>query len=191
MASSTLILISSFLSFTLLLTSTSSAPAPAPAPPSVVGPIDQKYSYVCDPARFDSLHLDVKAFSYCNTSLPFSSRVKDLIGRMTLPEKVLQLGDYAKGAPRIGLPEYKWWSEALHGISSIGNGPANSPSHATHFDSVVPGATSFPTPVLSAASFNETLWNIIGQVMHICMHACMLAYYNIINLLLRVYIYIY
>ncbi|KAJ0966122.1 hypothetical protein J5N97_027260 [Dioscorea zingiberensis] len=172
MASSILTLISFIISFTLYLVSTSAItpaapPGPIPGPLPGYGPIEtngKKYAYVCDPARFTALNLDVKTFSYCNTTLPFSARVKDLVGRMTLQEKVLQLGDYAQGAPRIGLPVYKWWSEALHGISTVGQGPRTSPSHATYFGDVVPGATSFPTPLLSAASFNETLWNQLAQV---------------------------
>ncbi|KAG9441649.1 hypothetical protein H6P81_017503 [Aristolochia fimbriata] len=43
----------------------------------------------------------------------------------------------------------------MHGVSDVG--------HGTHFDQNVPGATSFPTVILTAASFNETLWKKIGQ----------------------------
>ncbi|KZV57076.1 beta-xylosidase/alpha-L-arabinofuranosidase 1-like [Dorcoceras hygrometricum] len=39
---------------------------------------------------------------------------------MTLSEKVNQIGDTANGVPRIGLPQYEWWSEALHGVSDVG-----------------------------------------------------------------------
>ncbi|KAK7844929.1 putative beta-d-xylosidase 5 [Quercus suber] len=74
---------------------------------------------------------------------------------MTLYEKVRQLGNRAYGAPRIGLPEYEWWSEALHGLSNVGPG--------TFFDDSVAHATSFPTPILTTASFNESLWNTIGK----------------------------
>lgn len=117
----------------------------------------KNYTKVCDAARFTDLGLDMNEFDYCNSSLDFHSRVKDLIDRMTLYEKVGQLGNKASGALRIGLPQYKWWSEALHGVSDFGDG-------STFFDDVVPSATSFPTPILTAASFNETLWNLIGKV---------------------------
>ncbi|KAJ7968895.1 Beta-D-xylosidase [Quillaja saponaria] len=94
-------------------------------------------------------------FAYCDSSLPFAVRVKDLVDRMTLMEKINQLGDNAFGVPRIGLEKYEWWSEALHGVSNVGRG--------THFDNLIPGATSFPTVILTAASFNESLWKTIGQ----------------------------
>ncbi|KAA8514956.1 hypothetical protein F0562_018257 [Nyssa sinensis] len=117
------------------------------------------YSHVCDAARFAELGLDMKTFAYCNSSLPYDVRVKDLIDRMTLAEKVRQIGDTAYGVPRIGLAKYEWWSEALHGISDVGQ----TGSKATFFDSSLPGATSFPTVILTAASFNQSLWKTIGQ----------------------------
>lgn len=115
-----------------------------------------KAFHVCNPDRFTSLGLDISAFPYCNESLPYYERAKDLVGSMSLKEKVAQLGNKAKGALRIGLPPYEWWSEALHGVSKTGPG--------TFFNATIPGATSFPTVILSAASFNESLWNAIGQV---------------------------
>ncbi|KAJ0103629.1 hypothetical protein Patl1_04210 [Pistacia atlantica] len=112
-------------------------------------------TFVCDPARFAELKLEMSSFAFCDKSLPFAVRVKDLVDQMTLEEKVQQLGNLASGVPRIGLPSYQWWSEALHGVSDVGPG--------TFFDSVVPGATSFPTVILTTASFNESLWKTIGQ----------------------------
>ncbi|KAI9198110.1 hypothetical protein LWI28_010377 [Acer negundo] len=105
--------------------------------------------------RFDQLGLDMSSFGYCDKSLPYNVRVKDLVDRMTLAEKVRQLGDLAYGVPRLGLPKYEWWSEALHGVSNVGPG--------TFFDDLIPGATSFPPVILTAASFNESLWKKIGQ----------------------------
>ncbi|XP_052206829.1 probable beta-D-xylosidase 5 [Diospyros lotus] len=99
-------------------------------------------------------------FGFCDSSLPYPVRVKDLVDRMTLQEKAQQLGDTATGVPRIGLPAYEWWSEALHGVADTGQ-PG---SKATFFDDQIPGATSFPTVILTAASFNESLWKTIGQV---------------------------
>ncbi|KAK1274791.1 putative beta-D-xylosidase 5 [Acorus gramineus] len=111
--------------------------------------------HVCDPVRFTQLGLDMSVFRYCDKSLPYHVRAKDLIDSMTLQEKAIQLGNKAYGVPRLGLPPYEWWSEALHGVSSTGPG--------TWFNSTVPGATSFPTVILSTASFNESLWKTIGQ----------------------------
>lgn len=96
------------------------------------------------------------SFPFCSTSLPIGDRVKDLVGRLTLPEKVQQLVNTASAIPRLGIPKYEWWSEALHGVSNLGPG--------THFGGSVPGATSFPQVIGTAASFNTSLWQAIGQV---------------------------
>lgn len=83
------------------------------------GPIETNgkfYTKVCDPDRFTDLGLNIADFKYCNKSLPYDVRVNDLVSRMSLAEKVLQLGDRAQGASRIGLQKYTWWGEALHGI---------------------------------------------------------------------------
>ncbi|KAK9084421.1 hypothetical protein Scep_030892 [Stephania cephalantha] len=111
---------------------------------------------VCDAGRLGSQGLDVTKLGYCDKSLSYYDRVKALVDGMTLDEKVGQLGDRAAGVARLGLPPYLWWSEALHGVSSTG--------HGTFFNATVPGATSFPTVIVTAASFNETLWKTIGQV---------------------------
>ncbi|OMP00445.1 hypothetical protein COLO4_12684 [Corchorus olitorius] len=95
-------------------------------------------------------------FAYCDKSLPYEVRAKDLVDRMTLVEKAEQMGDNtSRGIPRIGLPMYKWWSEALHGVSDIGR--------STKFDPLVPSATSFPMVIHTAATFNKSLWKTIGQ----------------------------
>ncbi|KAK9084422.1 hypothetical protein Scep_030893 [Stephania cephalantha] len=134
--------------FSYLATSLATTPPPAIA----LG----NYSYVCDPARFTELGMDMSKFAWCNKDLPYDVRAKDLVDSMTLAEKALQLGDKAPGVPRIGLPMYYWWSEALHGVSDVG--------HATKFNDVVPNVTSFPTVILTTASFNQSLWKTIGQV---------------------------
>ncbi|GLT91257.1 hypothetical protein SLE2022_091530 [Rubroshorea leprosula] len=125
-----------------------------------LGPIQvdvpNDFSYVCDPQRFRQQGLDMDKFTYCNKSLSYQVRAKDLVDQMTLDDKVQQMGNSAKGVFRIGLPKYEWWSEALHGVSDVGPG--------VKFDNVVPGATSFPTVILTAASFNQSLWRNIGQV---------------------------
>ncbi|XP_030958967.1 beta-xylosidase/alpha-L-arabinofuranosidase 1-like [Quercus lobata] len=120
-----------------------------------VTPGRSNFTYICDPARYAQLGLDIKSFPFCDKKLSYQVRARDLVSQMTLYEKVRQLGNRAYGAPRIGLPEYEWWSEALHGLSNVGPG--------TFFDDSVAHATSFPTPILTTASFNESLWNTIGK----------------------------
>ncbi|KAL2473743.1 putative beta-D-xylosidase 5 [Forsythia ovata] len=121
--------------------------------------LNRTYTKVCDPQRFSDLGLDMNDFAYCDSSLSYDVRVKDLIDRMTLTEKVQQIGDKAYGVPRIGLAKYEWWSEALHGVSDVGQWN----SKASFFDDVVPAATSFPCPITTTAAFNQSLWKSIGQ----------------------------
>ncbi|CAK9176754.1 unnamed protein product [Ilex paraguariensis] len=109
------------------------------------------HQYACDetnPSTSDN--------PFCNTSLPYADRAKDLVSRLTLQEKVQQLVNGARGISRLGVPAYEWWSEALHGVSNTGPG--------VHFNATVPGATSFPAVILSAASFNASLWLELGRV---------------------------
>ena len=58
--------------------------------------------------------------AYRNTSLPFEQRAADLVSRMTLEEKVVQMKDVAPAIERLGVPAYNWWNEALHGVARSG-----------------------------------------------------------------------
>ncbi|KAF2299679.1 hypothetical protein GH714_002360 [Hevea brasiliensis] len=108
--------------------------------------------FACDVVSNPSL----ASFGFCNTSLGFNDRVVDLVKRLTLQEKIGFLVNSAGSVSRLGIPKYEWWSEALHGVSYVGPG--------THFSNVVPGATSFPQVILTAASFNASLFEAIGKV---------------------------
>jgi beta-glucosidase len=57
---------------------------------------------------------------YLNTELPLEVRVTDLVGRMTLDEKISQMINQAPAIERLGVPEYNWWSEGLHGVARAG-----------------------------------------------------------------------
>lgn len=52
-----------------------------------------------------------------NTGLSFEQRVNDLVGRLTLEEKVAQMLNAAPAIPRLGIPAYDWWNEVLHGVA--------------------------------------------------------------------------
>lgn len=135
---------SSFLLFlALCLISTGLAPSRVSAQTPV---------FACDIDSNSSLG----AFPFCNASLGVQDRVADLVQRLTLPEKIGFLVSGAGAVSRLGIPKYEWWSEALHGVSYVGPG--------TRFSSLVPGATSFPQVILTAASFNATLFEAIGKV---------------------------
>jgi beta-glucosidase len=67
--------------------------------------------------------------AYLNTKLPLEQRVDDLIGRMTLEEKVEQMRDHSPAIARLGVPKYDWWNEGLHGVAFSG--------YATNFPQVI------------------------------------------------------
>lgn len=62
----------------------------------------------------------VDAPAYLNPELPVEERVDDLVGRMTLEEKVAQTVNDAPAIERLGVPAYNWWSEGLHGVARAG-----------------------------------------------------------------------
>lgn len=57
---------------------------------------------------------------YRNPQLPPAERARDLVSRMSLEEKALQLGHDAPALPRLGIPKYNWWNEGLHGVARAG-----------------------------------------------------------------------
>ncbi len=83
--------------------------------------------------------LSAQSPAYLKTDLPFEERVNDLVGRMTLEEKAAQLLYTAPSIPRLGVPEYNWWNEALHGVARAGY------------------ATVFPQSITIANSWDEDL----------------------------------
>lgn len=59
-------------------------------------------------------------FAYLNHKLSIEKRVEDLVGRMTLNEKIEQMVNQAPAIERLGIPEYNWWGECLHGVARAG-----------------------------------------------------------------------
>ncbi|MEJ2109461.1 MAG: glycoside hydrolase family 3 C-terminal domain-containing protein [Acidobacteriota bacterium] len=57
---------------------------------------------------------------YMNPDLSVENRVNDLVGRMTLEEKISQTMNNAPAIDRLGVPAYEWWNEALHGVARAG-----------------------------------------------------------------------
>ncbi len=57
---------------------------------------------------------------YLNTALPIEARVDDLVSRMTLEEKISQMENASPAIERLGIPEYNWWTEGLHGVARAG-----------------------------------------------------------------------
>jgi len=94
----------------------------------------------------------------CDTSLSISERVASLVSELEFEEKILNLVDAAAGSTRLGLPPYEWWSEATHGV---GSAPG---VQFTNMGNNFSYATSFPSPILSAAAFDDELIRKIGNV---------------------------
>ncbi|KAL9394386.1 hypothetical protein Peur_013671 [Populus x canadensis] len=107
------------------------------------------------PFSCDSSNPSTKTFPFCKTTLPISQRANDLVSRLTLEEKISQLVNSAQPIPRLGIPGYQWWSEALHGVAYAGPG--------IRFNGTIKRATSFPQVILSAASFDANQWYRISQ----------------------------
>ncbi len=64
--------------------------------------------------------LKAQDYPYLNTDLPREARVEDLLSRLTLQEKLGLMMNGSKGVERLGIPEYNWWNEALHGVARAG-----------------------------------------------------------------------
>jgi xylan 1,4-beta-xylosidase len=100
--------------------------------------------------------------SVCNPSLPAEQRAKALVKVLNVTEKIGQLVNGAPAIPRLGLPAYNWWNEALHGLAfspgvSFGGGFGGG---SGNFSS----STSFPQPITMGAAFNDPLIEKVANV---------------------------
>jgi beta-glucosidase len=84
--------------------------------------------------------------AYLNPALPIDQRVDDLVLRMTNEEKATQFSSTSAAIPRLQIPAYNWWSEALHGVANQGV------------------ATVFPQAIGNAATFDEPLIHQMATV---------------------------
>lgn len=67
-----------------------------------------------------TLTANSQSLPYQNPSFPIDQRVEDLLGRLTLEEKTLLMMNGSPAIPRLGIPTWNWWSEALHGVGRNG-----------------------------------------------------------------------
>ena len=81
----------------------------------------------------------VAQLPYLDKNLSPEERAADLLGRLTLEEKASLMDFNSKAIPRLGIPAYNWWNEALHGVARNGY------------------ATMYPMPIGMAASFDPEL----------------------------------
>lgn len=82
---------------------------------------------------------------YQNPDLSAERRAADLVSRMTLDEKVLQMQNSAPALPRLNIPQYDWWNEALHGVARAGE------------------ATVFPQAIGLAATWDADLMHRVAD----------------------------
>ncbi|MCP9753456.1 glycoside hydrolase family 3 C-terminal domain-containing protein [Ferruginibacter sp. HRS2-29] len=68
-------------------------------------------------AKNNYAQTDYRTFPMWNTRLSFEQRVNDLVSRLTLEEKVVQMLNSAPAIPRLGILAYDWWNEVLHGVA--------------------------------------------------------------------------
>jgi beta-glucosidase len=90
-------------------------------------------------------HAYAAEFPFQNPSLPIEQRVADLVGRLTPEEKISQMTMTAAAIPRLGIPEYTWWNEGLHGVARSGY------------------ATVFPQAIGLAATWDTSLMHSVGD----------------------------
>ena len=67
-----------------------------------------------------STNLAAQQLPYQNPKLTAAERAEDLLGRLTLEEKTRLMRNGSPGIPRLGVPPFDWWSEALHGVGRNG-----------------------------------------------------------------------
>lgn len=86
-------------------------------------------------------------FPFLDPKLPLEKRVDDLVGRMTLEEKISQMEHNSAEVKRLGIPKYNWWNECLHGVGRSGN-----------------KVTVFPQAIAMAATFNPEALARMGEI---------------------------
>ena len=88
---------------------------------------------------FVALTASAQTLPYQNPNLTAEQRADDLLGRLTLEEKTKLMMDTSPAIPRLGIPQFQWWNEALHGVGRNGF------------------ATVFPITMAMAASWDDAL----------------------------------
>lgn len=86
-----------------------------------------------------AMSVAAQTLPYQNPDLPFEQRADDLLKRLTLDEKIKLMMDSSPAIERLGIPQFQWWNEALHGLGRNGF------------------ATVYPITMGMAASWNDAL----------------------------------
>lgn len=93
----------------------------------------------CGSEKSDSTKQSDPQFPFLDVNLTIDERIADLISRLTLEEKALQMTHNTPAVERLGIPPYSWWNEALHGVGRSGV------------------ATVFPQAIGLGATFDQDL----------------------------------
>ncbi|KAH6648906.1 beta-glucosidase [Truncatella angustata] len=93
----------------------------------------------------------------CDTTASVSNRAKGLVAALDTQEKFQLVVSTSPGVPRLGLPSYEWWQEALHGVASSPGVQFASSGNYSY-------ATSFPQPILMGAAFDDKLIEAVATV---------------------------
>jgi beta-glucosidase len=104
-----------------------------------------------DVQRATGAAADVPTPIYKDPSYSFQERAADLVSRMTLAEKASQTdSNISPAIPRLGVPSYGWWNEALHGVAELSlNNNANA--------GFLLNTTSYPINQAMGASWDPAL----------------------------------
>lgn len=94
---------------------------------------------LCSTFLLNTSPIAAQQLPYQNPSLSAEARAEDLLGRLTLEEKTRLMMDTSPAIDRLGIPQFQWWNEALHGIGRNGF------------------ATVFPITMNMAASWDDAL----------------------------------
>lgn len=84
-------------------------------------------------------------YPFQNPTLTIEDRVDDLVSRLSLEEKTAQLMYGTPAIERLGVPQYNWWNECLHGVARNGR------------------ATIFPQAIGMAAAWDTDMMQRIGD----------------------------
>ena len=86
-----------------------------------------------------TITVQAQVLPYQNAQLSAEQRADDLLSRLTLEEKTKLMMDISPAIPRLGIPQFQWWNEALHGVGRNGF------------------STVFPITMQMAASWDDAL----------------------------------
>lgn len=105
---------------------------------------------------------ELSSLPFCNRSLPVEARVADLLPRLNITNKIDQTKMVADAIPSLGMKQYNFGGEALHGVWS--SCVVDNVTTATHVSTgKIVCATQFPAPVHMGCSFNRNLWRAMAD----------------------------